>query len=401
MMVYNAPAPRQVFTVQAPTYQEAVDKARRIYGERVQVVQHRDIRYGGFLGFFRREGVELTLYLSNLGLRRQPPQQPLDLEKEKEKFRVLSPPRQDETLKEVLKEVQSLSEKLGATQAASSQKENHPSIEKISGLLYDNDFSPAYVRRITERLKKEFSLEALEDFDALQDAVIDWIGESISLYDAQKLRKSQVYILVGPTGVGKTTTIAKLAAMYGVVAAQPLDVRILTIDDFRIGAKEQIEKYGDIMRIPVACVKTTQDFKKYLSLYTDVDMILVDTVGKSPRDFVNLGEMRELLDAAFKKAGVHLALSATTKTIDLIEIMQQFEPFGYESLVITKLDETPRIGSVISAAAEKGKALSFITDGQKVPETIKTATVSQLLLRLAGFRVRRDHIEEKFGEKGM
>jgi flagellar biosynthesis protein FlhF len=106
--------------------------------------------------------------------------------------------------------------------------------------------------------------------------------------------------------------------------------------------------------------------------------------------------MRELLDAAFKKAGSHLAVSATTKTLDLIEIMQQFEPFGYESLVVTKLDETSRIGSIISAAAEKGKALSFITDGQKVPENIRAATVTQLLVRLAGFRVRRDHIEKKF-----
>jgi flagellar biosynthesis protein FlhF len=129
-------------------------------------------------------------------------------------------------------------------------------------------------------------------------------------------------------------------------------------------------------------------------------MIVVDTVGKSPRDFVTLGEMRQLLDVAFRKAGVHLAVSTTTKTLDLLEIMQQFEPFGYESLVVTKLDETSRVGSLISAAAEKGKALSFITDGQRVPEHIRAAEVTRFLVRLTGFRIRRDHIEEKFGGKG-
>jgi flagellar biosynthesis protein FlhF len=396
----------RVFTVQAPTYNEALTKARSEHGPFVQVRQYKDIRYGGFLGFGSRFGVVLTLYLPSFGMApqlsaQQPTAPPLDLEKEKEKFKALAPSKQEETLKEVkdlVKEVQSLSEKLNTAQMVSSQKDTHPSIGKICALLYDNDFSPAYVRRISERIKKEFSLETLENFDALEDTVIEWIGESISLYDPEELRKSQVYILVGPTGVGKTTTIAKIAATYGIMANDPLDVRILTIDDFRIGAIEQIEKYGDLMRIPVACVKTTQEFKKYLSLYKDVDMILVDTVGKSPRDFVNLGEMRELLDPAFKKASVHLALSATTKTMDLIEIMQQFEPFGYESLVITKLDETPRVGSIISAAAEKGKTLSFIADGQKVPENIKPAAVSQLLLRLTGFRVRRDHIEEINGK---
>ena len=387
----------QVVTEQAPTYHEALHKARAKYGDRLQVVQERNIRMGGFLGLFCRDGVEITCYLPGRALKQQPPR---DLEEEKKKILAMYQPKQEEALKEVLKEVQSLKEKLSVPAVSSAQKDMHPCIARIRELLYENDFSLTYAQRITERLKKEFSLEELENFEAVEDTVVDWIGESILIYDTEKLRKSRAYILVGPTGVGKTTTIAKLAAMYGIVANDPLDVRILTIDNYRIGAREQIEKYGDLMRIPVNCVKDTQDFKKYLSVYSDVDLILIDTIGKSPRDFVNLGEMRELLDVACKKASSHLAVSATTKTMDLIEIMQQFEPFGYESVVITKLDETPRVGSVISAAAERGKALSFIADGQRVPENIRPASIVQLLVRLTGFRVRRDHIEEKFGGKG-
>jgi flagellar biosynthesis protein FlhF len=401
MMMYSTPPPMEVFTIQAATEQEAYDMARLRYGNRVKVAQRKPVRSGGFFGRLfgiGKEGVEVMFYLPN---QTSLPQPVGDLEEEKKKFQTMAPSKQEETLKEMkdMKEVLlGLTEKLNAAAASSARKDAHPSIAKICDLLYENDFSVSYVRRITDRIKKEFSLEELENFEALEDRVVDWIGESISLYNPEKLRKSQVFILVGPTGVGKTTTIAKLAAMYG-ITPNPLDVRIITIDTFRIGAKEQISKYGEIMLIPVACVNTAQEFKNYLSLYRDVDMILIDTVGKSPRDFANLGEMRELLDAAFKKASVHLALSATTKTMDLIENMQQFESFGYESLVITKLDETPRIGSIVSAAAERGKALSFITDGQKVPQNISAAAIPRLVQRLTGFRIRGEYLEEKFGEK--
>jgi flagellar biosynthesis protein FlhF len=107
--------------------------------------------------------------------------------------------------------------------------------------------------------------------------------------------------------------------------------------------------------------------------------------------------MKELLEAASGSACVHLAVSATTKTGDIIEIMQQFEPFRYESVIITKLDETSRIGNIISILAEKQKTVSFLTDGQRVPQDIEPATVPRLLLRLQGIRVRKDHIEKKFG----
>ena len=107
--------------------------------------------------------------------------------------------------------------------------------------------------------------------------------------------------------------------------------------------------------------------------------------------------MKELLEAADGSSHVHLAVSATTKGLDLAEIMQQFEPFGYEAVVVTKLDETSRVGNIISLFSEKQKSLSYLTDGQRVPQDIEEASVPKLLLRLQGIRVRRDQIEKKFG----
>ncbi len=388
----------QYFTEQAESHREALDKIRLKYGDQAKILTHRTVRLGGVLGFFTREGVEITGYLSSDGGRKRV----LDLEEEKKKILSVIPPpaaKQDgATLQQVLKEVQSLREKL-ETGPAPSGAEMHPSIRKIADLLLENDFTPGYIRGIEERLRKDFSLEDLENFDTVQDAVVDWIGESVAVYREKKAAGPKVFILVGPTGVGKTTTIAKLSAMYGVSAARPKQVRILTIDNYRIGAKEQIETYGDIMGIPVACVETFQDFKKYLALYGDADMVFVDTIGKSPRDFVKLAEMKELLEAASGRAGVHLAVSATTKTNDILDIMQQFEPFGYESVIVTKLDETARVGNIISVLAEKRKCLSYLTDGQRVPQDIEPATAARLLLRLQGLRVRRDHVEKKFGRQ--
>jgi flagellar biosynthesis protein FlhF len=385
----------QYFTEQAVSHREALEKIRAKYGDQAKILTHRTVRLGGIFGMFTREGVEITGYLTNDGTKKRI----LDLEEEKKKIlSVAAPvPKQDPTLQLVLKEVQSLREKLDTAPGSGARNEAHPVIEKICGLLRENEFSASYIRMIAERLKKDFSLADLNNFDLVQDTVVDWIGESISVYRDSKNAKPRVFILVGPTGVGKTTTIAKLSAMYGVSASRPKDVRILTIDNYRIAAKEQIETYGEIMGIPVACVETYQDFKKYLALYHDVDIIFIDTIGKSPRDFVKLAEMKELLEAASGSACVHLAVSATTKTGDIIEIMQQFEPFRYESVIITKLDETSRIGNIISILAEKQKTVSFLTDGQRVPQDIEPATVPRLLLRLQGIRVRKDHIEKKFG----
>ncbi|MCL1818075.1 MAG: flagellar biosynthesis protein FlhF [Spirochaetaceae bacterium] len=385
----------EVFTLRATTYDEACRKARQCFGNQVQIRQEKPVRRGGFWGLFSRSEVEITGFFPENALRVQKQ----NLEEEKRKFLAMTPAavKQDETLQEVLREVRSLGERVNGN--AHTQKDVHPCLAKIRGLLVDNDFSQSYIEKITERIKKDVSLEALENFEAVRALVMDWIGESLSIYDAQRIRSSRVCILVGPTGVGKTTTIAGLAGLYRYMDNEPLaTMQILTTDSYRVGAKEQIDIYGEALHIPVTCVNDAKELKKYLALYRDTDMILIDTAGRSPRDYAILGQMRELLDAAFKKkAGVHLVVSAPTKYVDLLDIMRQFEPFGYESLIVTKLDETSRVGSIISAAAEKGKPLSFITDGQVVGKSIRPAGAAQILERLTGFSARGNHLEEKIG----
>ena len=187
--------------------------------------------------------------------------------------------------------------------------------------------------------------------------------------------------------------------MYGVGSSgrKPVSVRMLTADNYRIGAKTQIETYGEIMGIPVAGIETAQDLKKKIALFSEADLILLDTIGKSPKDFVKLAEMRELLETCIGSAVTHLAISATTKTSDIVEILHQFEPFKYTSVVLTKLDETMRVGNIISVLSEKNKPISYITDGQGVPQDISKATAYRLLKQLTGLTYNHEKMEQKFG----
>jgi len=209
-------------------------------------------------------------------------------------------------------------------------------------------------------------------------------------------------VLIGPTGVGKTTTIVKLAVMYGINYNEnpkrpPLSVRMITIDAFKIGAKDQIEEYGGIIETPVSYIDNNRDLRREIDLYREeTDLILVDTIGRSPRDSVKLGEMKELLDACGSRAEIHLALAASTKTSDMEHALQQFEPFNYQAVVLTKLDETRHVGNIISALAEKGKPISYITDGQQAHKDIKKASVVRFLINLDEFRVDRDEVEKRF-----
>jgi flagellar biosynthesis protein FlhF len=258
----------------------------------------------------------------------------------------------------------------------------------------------------------------LEDFDKVQAAVLEWIGEGIKICvggkgntDSERIDgnggrigiggRARIIAIVGPTGVGKTTTVAKLAAIFGLEnkSAPALRVRMVTIDNYKIAAKKQIETYAEIMQIPVSFAENRSDLEKILDLYGDVDVVLIDTIGKSPNDFVKLAEMRSVLDACGRESEVHLAISATTKNSDIEEIFRQFESFKYVSVILTKLDETYRIGNIISILSEHDKSLSYITDGQMVPQDIEPARVSRLLMSLEGFRVDKEHIEKKFGPK--
>ena len=445
---------QQYFIEKAPTYDEAERKAREKYGERLTILMHETVKIpSGPFNLFSREGVQITGIIpksrpvsyqtpasaremrtvkeyepssplaspsasplaSPLAYEKAParesfPKETLDFAGEKEKLLALAGASKDNnTLKEVLAEVKTIKEKLesqsmAASRGANGAGEEHPTISSIDDVLILNDFSSSYRKGLLERVRKEFSLDALNNYDAVQDKVLEWIGEGIRIFENDKFRvRPRIMVLVGPTGVGKTTTVAKLAANFGIddKGRHKRKVSLVTIDSYRIGARQQLEVYGGVMEFPCFPAGDYDELKKIIAVNSDnTDLILIDTIGKSPRDMVRLGEMKMLLDACGTLAEVHLAVAATTKSSDIEEILKTFEPFNYKSVIVTKMDETIRIGNIIGVLSEKAKPISYITNGQEVHAFISKASVIQFLMNLEGFKVNRIKLEEKFPDKG-
>lgn len=281
-----------------------------------------------------------------------------------------------------------------------SSAETHPSIEMIENLLSENEFTIPYCKHILEKLKT-LSLEQLEDKDYVQRTVIDWIGETINIAPEKVFRNPHVIIIVGPTGVGKTTTLVKLAAQY-VMQAKKQDrkseICFITTDTMRVGAQEQLSKFGSLFNLQVLKAENASDVQKiYEDVKNHVDAIFIDTSGYSPNDSSHIGAMKETLDVPGMNPDIYLAVTASTKSRDLVNIMRNYEPFGYNSVIITKCDESERYGNVISVMWEKNKNISYITNGQKAAGCIEKADAIYFLIRMMGFKVDRIHIEDKFG----
>ncbi|TWT89545.1 flagellar biosynthesis protein FlhF [Neorhodopirellula pilleata] len=192
-----------------------------------------------------------------------------------------------------------------------------------------------------------------------------------------------VVALVGPTGVGKTTTVAKLAAGFRIEARRR--VGLLTIDTYRIAAVQQLKAYAEIMDLPMAVVEKPEQMQSALDSLGDVDLVLIDTAGRSPRSDARIDQLSEYLRAA-RPDETHLVLSATSSSDNIRTTIRGFQPVGATSVILTKLDETPHTAGVLSAltANDRHRAtpLSYVTNGQQVPDDIAVADAPHLVTSL-------------------
>ncbi len=412
-------------TLYAKSMNEARDKLYSKYQNDYEIINKKQIVRSRFLGLINEDGVEVTYVVKQHNNSFKP------VYTEKEKFMqnrnelleddfLRSIARQsldpslnassaeksaskinDSQLNEIKKSIEELKNMIPQTKKIASESGNlHPSIEMIQNLLSDNDFSIQYCNYITEKLKT-LSLEQLDDENYVQRTVIDWIGESINIAPEKVQRTPHVFIIVGPTGVGKTTTLVKLAAQFVMNAKKQekkVELCFITTDTMRVGAQEQLSKFGALFNLQVLKAENAMDVQKiYEDVKDHVDAIFIDTSGYSPNDSAHIGAMKETLNVPGMNPDVYLALMASTKSRDLVNIMQNYEPFGYNSVIITKCDETNQYGNVISVIWEKNKNISYITTGQKAAGCIEKVNVFYFLTRMMGFKVDRIHIEDKFG----
>ncbi|MCS7300239.1 MAG: flagellar biosynthesis protein FlhF [Fimbriimonadales bacterium] len=190
-------------------------------------------------------------------------------------------------------------------------------------------------------------------------------------------RHRQVAVLVGPTGVGKTTTIAKLAAIHALDYHRK--VALLSLDTYRIGAIQQLRTYAELMNLPLHIATNAAEVQEGLELFAEYDLVLVDTIGRGQRDKAHLTEMRHALQPI--KGVVYLTLSATVDTATLRDAAQRFALFEPDAIILTKLDEAARLGNCINLALRSEQPLAYFTTGQRVPEDICHADAQMLACR--------------------
>lgn len=173
--------------------------------------------------------------------------------------------------------------------------------------------------------------------------------------------------LIGPTGVGKTTTLAKIAASY--LTAHSHSIALITIDTYRIAAVEQLKVYGEIMHLPVDVVITPDQLKRAIEKHQDKDLILIDTAGRSPRDTFCIAELTTFLSPELN-IDKHLVLSATTREVELLNTIERFNSLGISNTIFTKIDECSNLGVLLNIQIQNDNPLSYVTNGQRVPEDL-------------------------------
>jgi flagellar biosynthesis protein FlhF len=187
--------------------------------------------------------------------------------------------------------------------------------------------------------------------------------------------RQRVMALVGPTGVGKTTTIAKLAGQCRQTGG--LRPALVSLDTYRIGATAQMQIYAELLGAPLHVVRTPSEFADALRAEAAADVVLVDSTGRSPQHREGIQALRTFLQE-IPHPEIHLVVSATTKASDLEEILRRFRPVRYQHLLITKLDEAQSPGPVLGLALQENLSISYLATGQEVPDDLELATPQRL-----------------------
>lgn len=270
-------------------------------------------------------------------------------------------------------------------QVKERENANYKFLQLIYKKLIDNEvdsrFADEIIGEIENSLKKESNLDSI--LAAVYQKIILKLGKpkTIEIGD-----KAKVIFFIGPTGVGKTTTIAKIASSFKI--EKEARVAFITADTYRIAAVEQLNTYASIIDCPVSVVYSVEDMNKSLSEYKDYDLILVDTAGRSHKATEQMDELKAFIEEVAQRADefdfeCYLTLSLTTKYKDLKSIADKYDDVDW-AVIFTKLDETCSVGNILNIRMLTDRQLSYTTSGQNVPDDIEVINEQGIARQLLG-----------------
>lgn len=349
------------------SYEEAVKKAKDLYGEDIRIHSRRDFTIQGGLFTRKQKRCEIICY--------KPEHQAEVKEKE------------DRSLKEFEEEAKTPDPStLSKDERLETESQRDSGLERAIELL-DMNYITGPLR---EKVLENFSASVETTPKALAERII----KSVKVDYINQREPKKYMVFIGPTGSGKTTTSAKAAYYY---KSMGKDVGIITLDSYRIGAYEQIKAMGDALKIPVLKANREDELLFQMDRFQDKDLIIIDTMGISPKDpemDLSLISMTNQIDRS--KSLFVLLMTLSTKEEDMLSSFERYSEYRPESLIATKADESESIGNLLSFSYRSSLPILFITDGQRVPDDIKNALSSTILSFLKGF-----NLEIKRGKNQM
>jgi flagellar biosynthesis protein FlhF len=384
----------QVKKFQGESMQEALLKVKRTMGKDAVILHTKTFRRGGFLGIGGHEIVQVTasndiqIMSDTASLSERARRAYADVQ------RTASPVRKREakvvealepSLGTQIKELKALIEALSGEATGGGFP---PQLAKQYQKLVDTGVAKPLARKIVRTIHDALGGESLADEKVVRERVVIEIAQLVKVTGGIKpsgKSRARVVALVGPTGVGKTTTVAKLSANLSMKAGKR--VALVTADTYRIAATDQLKVYADIIGVPLEVALSPKDMKTAIKRYKDHDYIFIDTAGGSQYNEQQIAELKRYLDAASTDE-THLVVSATTEFKELLRIIDKFAVIKPSCLLFSKIDETQQVGIVLNALSHVDKPISYFATGQNVPDDMELASVEGITKMMLGDGVR-------------
>ncbi|MGR3763878.1 flagellar biosynthesis protein FlhF [Rossellomorea sp. NS-SX7] len=382
----------------APTMNEAMKKVRNDLGEDAVILNSKVTHSGGVFGLFKKKMVEVIAAVdpgiekekAEMKRLRSQPVIPKTTPIKEDKPRIKQPVNEDS----VHKELKELKKMISSFKSSNEFERYDSSIREILIHLQCQGINESLILQAGDYL--EDGLKSVkEGHQELRDSLLKdakhFLKNTVSDLPMSGISYKKKYInVIGPTGVGKTTTLAKMAAEA--VIEKKMKVGFITTDTYRIAAIEQLKTYAGLLNVPVEVVYKLEDYQKAIEKFKDFDHVFIDTAGRNFREKKYVEDLQTVID--FKcDMETFLVLSLTSKESDMKEIIRQFSSIEIDRFIFTKLDETSSYGSMVNIITESKTGIAYLTTGQDVPEDItevKAEDIGELLLK--GFSYERSSL---------
>lgn len=351
----------------AATMPEAMKAIRKELGDEAVILSSKVVYSKGFLGMFKKKSIEVLAGMDSIELPNKAPNLPT----------VQLDPDSNQT-SEIKKELEDIKNMVKSMQRPQLEQQYSEELHTLIHHLKQQELAEELITRVSD----ELFVHGKKTIDEQLDFTKNYLNNLLNDLSFGGISYERKFInVLGPTGVGKTTTIAKMAARA--VLEKKKKVGFITTDTYRIAAIEQLKTYAGLLQAPIEIVYSQKDFQQAVHQFEKLDLVFIDTAGRNYKEVKFVEDLQKLID--FKdNTETFLVLSSTSKERDMEVIIEQFTEFPIEKLIFTKIDETNSIGSMINLMVKYNKGLAYYTDGQEVPEDIVEASqdgIVELLLK--------------------